>query len=125
MVKIILFLSWVITNVSAYVIMFIALLYDIFQILKGNIYYVLYECIFCSIYIIFICFSINDYYHLQIIFYLICEKIEIKKEEKKAKVPEITESKIEDDEFEFDIKALGKNIFASGDKYYFNKKKAV
>ena len=115
-IKKILLLSWAITNVSAYFIIFIAFIYDIVQILKGNIYYILYECIICTIYIIYICFSINDYYHLQIIYYFICKKLEIKKEEKKTKVTEITETKIEEDEYEFDIKAIGKKLFESADK---------
>ena len=118
-IKIILLLSWLITNISAYIIMAIAFLYDICQIFNGNLSFIIYEFIFSTICIIFICFSINDYYHLQIIFNLICEKIRIKKEEE---AKQITESKINDpDEFEFDIKELGKKMFDSA--YQTNNKK--
>lgn len=93
--------------------MFIAFIYDICQILKGNLTNILYECIFSSICIIFICFSINDFYHLDIILYLICEKIEIQIE---RKAEEKTQEKVVEtslDEFEFDVNKLGLKISES------------
>ena len=52
-------------------------------------------------------FTINDYYHLQIIFNLICEKNEAKekKEEVVQTKEEISQSKIEEDEL-YDLKVL-------------------
>jgi hypothetical protein len=111
--KIFLITSWSITNIPAYIIMFIAFIYDIGQILKGNLTNILYECIFSTICIIFICFSINDYYQLDIILYLICEKIEIQIE---RKAEEKTQEKVVEtslDEFEFDVNKLGPKISES------------
>ena len=109
-IKMILFLSWLATNISAYIIMTIAFIYDICQILKGNLTNILYEYIFSTICIIFISFSINDYYHLDIIFYFICEKFEIKKEEKTTEKKEV-ETTV--DEYEFDVNNLVPKILES------------
>ena len=119
LIKRILLISWLITNISAYIIMIIAFVYDSYQILKGNLTKVLYECIFCSIYIIYICFSINDYYNLDNIFHITCEKIEIKNENKE----EIKNSK-NDEEFEFDINVLQNRIIESTNSNYIKKEKA-
>ena len=123
LIKIILKLSWIIVNIPAYVIMLIAFLNDIFQILKGNVGYILYECIFCTICYIFICFTINDFYNLKNISYLICDKNIIKESVHKSK--NSIETKIEGDEYEFDLKVLGNKILESNIKNNKNKKKVL
>ena len=123
-IKMMLKLSWLIINITAYIIISIAFINDVIQILKGNLTFVLYECIFCTLCIIFICFTINDYYHLRIIFYLICDEIEIKKEVKLSTNSSGSgETKIEEDEYEYDLKVLGNKIFESANRYNMNMKK--
>lgn len=123
LIKIIFITFWSITNIPAYIIMLIAFIYDICQMLDGNKTNILYECIFSTICIIFICFSINDYYHLDILFYFICEKIEIHIEKN---IQEKTQEKVAEtsiDEFEFDINELKAKIFESVNNK--NKKKVL
>ncbi len=128
-IKMLLKLSWYIINISAYIIMSIAFIYDVIQILKGNLTYILYECIFCTLCIIFTCFTINDYYHLEIIYFLIVDEIEIKKETKEIKQSRNSnsiETKIEEeDQYEFDLKVLGNKIQESYNRYNLNKQKAL
>ena len=83
--KIILLLSWKIPNISAYIIMLIAFLYDICQIFKGNLSSIIYEFAFWIICYIFIRFSINDYHQLDIILSLICTKVKNETETKDDK----------------------------------------
>lgn len=125
-IKMLLYISWLTTSISAYAIMLIAFLYDILQIYKGNLTFVIYECIFSGLCIIFICFTINDFYHLQIIFNLICEKaeFEVKKEVAQPK-EEVTETKVDEDEFEFDLKVLENKMFESTKYYNMDKQKAL
>lgn len=47
----------VITSISTYDFILNSFLYDISQVYKRNLSYIIYECIFSSIYI----FTINDY----------------------------------------------------------------
>ena len=85
-ITVILLLSWKIANISAYIIMLIAFLYDICLIIfKGNFSSIIYEFCFWFICFIFIRFSINDYYNLDKILYLICEKNNIETETKDKK----------------------------------------
>lgn len=124
-IKLMLLISWLGTNISAYIIMLIAFLYDVYQIFKGNLYNILYECVFCGICIIFVCFTINDFYHLEIIFYLICNKIEIKKEVKPEIKTETGQMKSEEDEYEFDIKVLGNKMINTSNIFKAEKQKAL
>lgn len=124
LIKVILKLSWIIVNIPAYIIMLIAFINDIFQILKGNVAYILYECIFCTICYIFICFTINDFYNLKYISYLICDKtIIIKKSVQKSK--NSSQTKMGEDEYEFDLKVMEKKILESADENNMNKKKVL
>lgn len=121
-IKIALKLSWIITNIPAYIIMVIALIYDSCEIIKGNIKDITYEIIFSTIFFLFVCFTINDYYQSGIFINLISEKvIKIQKiEEEKEK----SEVKINETEFEFDLKALAPKMFNS-DNNNINKEKVL
>ena len=67
--------------------MIIAFVYDSIEIIRGNVADITYEIIFSSICILFVCFTINDYYQFGIFVYLISEKVMIIKkiEEEKEK----------------------------------------
>lgn len=121
-IKIALKLAWAVTNLPAYIIMIIAFVYDCCEIIKGNVADITYEIIFSSICILFVCFTINDYYQFGIFAYLISEKvIIIKKIEKEKRKSEI---KIDESEFEFDLKALAPKMFNS-DNNNVNKEKIL
>ena len=102
--------------------MIIAYVYDSIEIMRGNVADITYEIIFSSICILFVCFTINDYYQFEIFVYLISEKVMIIKkiEEEKEK----SETKINETEFEFDLKALAPKIFNSNN-YDANKEKKL
>ena len=102
--------------------MVIALIYDSCEIIKGNIKDITYEIIFSTIFFLFVCFTINDYYQSGIFINLISEKvIKIQKiEEEKEK----SEVKINETEFEFDLKALAPKMFNS-DNNNINKEKVL
>ena len=70
-IKLTLKLAWTVTNIPAYIIMIIAFVYDSIEIIRGNVADITYEIIFSSICILFVCFTINDYYQFGIIVYLI------------------------------------------------------
>jgi hypothetical protein len=110
-IKIALKLAWAVTNIPAYIIMIIAFVYDCCEIIRGNVADITYEIIFSSICIIFVCFTINDYYQFEIFVNLISEIVVIIKkiEEEKEK----SEIKINETEFEFDLKALPSNLLKS------------
>ena len=96
--------------------MIIAFIYDSCEIIKGNVADITYEIIFSTICIIFVCFTINDYYQFEFFVNLISEKVIIKKiEEKKEgkEEKEKSETKINETEFEFDLKALAPRVFNS------------
>ena len=109
-------LAWTVTNIPAYIIMIIAFVYDSIEIIRGNVADITYEIIFSSICILFVCFTINDYYQFGIFVYLISEKVMIiikKTEEEKEKEKEKSEVKINETEFEFDLRALVPKMFNS------------
>jgi len=115
-IKLSLKLAWTVTNIPAYIIMIIAFIYDSCEIIKGNVADITYEIIFSTICIIFVCFTINDYYQFEFFVNLISEKVIIKKiEEKKEgkEEKEKSETKINETEFEFDLKSLAPKMFNS------------
>lgn len=123
-IKIALKLAWAVTNIPAYIIMIIAFVYDCCEIIRGNVADITYEIIFSSIYILFVCFTINDYYQFEIFVNLISEIVVIIKkiEEEKEK----SEIKINETEFEFDLKALPSNLLkSSNNNININKEKIL
>ena len=102
--------------------MIIAFVYDSIEIIRGNVEDIIYEIIFSSICILFVCFTINDYYQFGIFVYLISEKVMIIKkiEEEKEK----SENRINETEFEFDLKTLAPKMFNSNN-YDVNKEKIL
>jgi len=102
--------------------MIIAFVYDCCEIIKGNVADITYEIIFSSICILFVCFTINDYYQFGIFVYLIYEEVIIIKKIEKEK--EKSEIKIDESEFEFDLKALAPKMFNS-DNNNVNKEKIL
>jgi hypothetical protein len=123
-IKIALKLAWAVTNIPAYIIMIIAFVYDCCEIIRGNVADITYEIIFSSICIIFVCFTINDYYQFEIFVNLISEIVVIIKkiEEEKEK----SEIKINETEFEFDLKALPSNLLkSSNNNININKEKIL
>jgi hypothetical protein len=121
-IKLALKLAWTVTNIPAYIIMIIAFVNDSIEIIRGNVADITYEIIFSSICILFVCFTINDYYQFGIFVYLISEKVMIIKkiEEEKEK----SENRINETEFEFDLKALAPKMFNSNN-YDVNKEKIL
>ena len=119
-IKLALKLAWTVTNIPAYIIMIIAFVNDSIEIIRGNVADITYEIIFSSICILFVCFTINDYYQFGIFVYLISEKVMIIKkiEEEKEK----SENRINETEFEFDLKTLAPKMFNSNN-YNVNKEK--
>lgn len=104
--------------------MIIAFVYDCCEIIRGNVADITYEIIFSSICIIFVCFTINDYYQFEIFVNLISEIVVIIKkiEEEKEK----SEIKINVTEFEFDLKALPSNLLkSSNNNININKEKIL
>jgi hypothetical protein len=123
-IKIALKLAWAVTNIPAYIIMIIAFVYDCCEIIRGNVADITYEIIFSSICILFVCFTINDYYQFEIFVNLISEIVVIIKkiEEEKEK----SEIKINETEFEFDLKALPSNLLkSSNNNININKEKIL
>lgn len=123
-IKIALKLAWSVTNIPAYIIMIIAFVYDCCEIIRGNVADITYEIIFSSICILFVCFTINDYYQFEIFVNLISEIVVIIKkiEEEKEK----SEIKINETEFEFDLKALPSNLLkSSNNNININKEKIL
>lgn len=104
-------------NIPPYIIMLIAIIYDCNEILKGNIRDITYECIFCTIFIIFVCFTLNDYYQLRLFINLIFEKKIIKEEEEKEKSKDATKLEGDEEEYEFDLKNLKNKILDSDGKF--------
>lgn len=104
--------------------MIIAFVYDCCEIIRGNVADITYEIIFSSICILFVCFTINDYYQFEIFVNLISEIVVIIKkiEEEKEK----SEIKINETEFEFDLKALPSNLLkSSNNNININKEKIL
>ena len=123
-IKIALKLAWAVINIPAYIIMIIAFVYDCCEIIRGNVADITYEIIFSSICILFVCFTINDYYQFEIFVNLISEIVVIIKkiEEEKEK----SEIKINETEFEFDLKALPSNLLkSSNNNININKEKIL
>ena len=104
--------------------MIIAYVYDSIEIMRGNVADITYEIIFSSICILFVCFTINDYYQFAIFINLISEKVMIIKKIEEEKEKEKSEIKINETEFEFDLKALAPKIFNSNN-YDANKEKKL
>ena len=117
-------LIWIIINIPAYIILMIAFVYDSYEIIVGNVSEITYEFIFSTICILFVCFTINEYYQFGIFTNLIMESnVIVKKiEEEKEK----SEIKINETEFEFDLKALPSNLLkSSNNNININKEKIL
>ena len=122
-IKIALKLVWIIINIPAYIILMIAFVYDSYEIIVGNVSKITYELIFSTICILFVCFTINEYYQFGIFANLILEKnVIVKKiEEEKEK----SEIKINETEFEFDLKELAPNKIFNSDNNNISKEKVL
>ena len=104
--------------------MIIAFVYDSIEIIRGNVEDIIYEIIFSSICILFVCFTINDYYQFEIFINLISEKVMIIKKIEEEKEKEKSEIKINETEFEFDLRTLAPKMFNS-DNNNVNKEKIL
>ena len=122
-IKIPLKFIWIIINIPAYIILMIAFVYDSYEIIVGNVSKITYELIFSTICILFVCFTINEYYQFGIFANLILEKnVIVKKiEEEKEK----SEIKINETEFEFDLKELAPNKIFNSDNNNISKEKVL